>query len=365
MAHVAKYTQCQVGHLFNHYNRDKEKDCNRSNENIDKNRTKDNYNLMERDITPQEFFKQRLDEIYHIDRKDINVMCDWIITLPEELKNEPIEKQREFFSHSCDFLNERYGADNCVGAFVHWDETTPHMHYSFIPVVPDHKHKDYEVALNAKKVISRTELQHFHKDLQNHIREKMPLKDKEITIYKGGKEVTKSTELENFKLEKELQKREEYQKRLEERDKDINVKRDNLNIKINTYNKDVKDYKDKKSKHEMDKTKLDKDIKDLQEKAERLENIKNYFNEKDDFLRQSGINEYQYEREVYLYENQMPGHELPIIQHSNGLWFAEPEINNPFRDADEREHLQIGFNHFIEPDRDNTHNRDRDHDYER
>ena len=70
MAHVAKYTQSQVGHLFNHYNRDKEKDCNRSNESIDKNKTKDNYNLMEREQTPQEYFKQRLNEVYHMNRAD-------------------------------------------------------------------------------------------------------------------------------------------------------------------------------------------------------------------------------------------------------------------------------------------------------
>ena len=49
MAHVAKYTNTQCGHLLNHYNRVNEKDCNRSNEDIDKTRTKENYNLMERE----------------------------------------------------------------------------------------------------------------------------------------------------------------------------------------------------------------------------------------------------------------------------------------------------------------------------
>ena len=87
MAHVAKYTQSQVGHLFNHYNRDKEKDCNRSNESIDKNKTKDNYNLMEREQTPQEYFKQRLNEVYHMNRADINVMVDWIVTLPKDYED--------------------------------------------------------------------------------------------------------------------------------------------------------------------------------------------------------------------------------------------------------------------------------------
>ena len=169
MAHVEKYTQSQVGHLFNHYNRDKEKDCNRSNESIDKNKTKDNYNLMEREQTPQEYFKQRLGEVYHMNRSDVNVMVDWIVTLPKDYDGDP----KEFFQHTVDYLNDRYGADNCIGAFVHMDETTPHLHYSFIPVVPDERHKDYDYKVNAKKVISRKELQNFHPDLQKYLREKM------------------------------------------------------------------------------------------------------------------------------------------------------------------------------------------------
>ena len=73
MAHVAKYTQVQTGHLFNHYNRDKEKDCNRSNQDIDKSKTHENYNLMQREEFPQEYFKSRLDQLYKIDRADVKV----------------------------------------------------------------------------------------------------------------------------------------------------------------------------------------------------------------------------------------------------------------------------------------------------
>ena len=100
----------------------------------------------------------------------------------------------------------------------------------------------------------------------------------------------------------------------------------------------------------------------IKDDVDRLNGIKDYFNEKDDFLRQSGINEYTYEREIYLYENQMPGHEMPIIQHSSGLWFAEPEINNPFRDSDEREQLQKGFDKFLEPEA-HSHSRNHEHDH--
>ncbi|WP_250637226.1 plasmid recombination protein [Weissella cibaria] len=32
-------------------------------------------------------------------------------------------------------MNDRYGQENAVAAVVHYDETTPHLHYAFVPVV--------------------------------------------------------------------------------------------------------------------------------------------------------------------------------------------------------------------------------------
>ena len=81
MAHVAKYTNTQTGHLLNHYNRKNEKDCNRSNEDIDKTRTTENYNLMEREESPQEIYKNRLGELYNLGRADVKTMCDLVISL--------------------------------------------------------------------------------------------------------------------------------------------------------------------------------------------------------------------------------------------------------------------------------------------
>lgn len=54
MTHVAKYTDTQIWHLINHYNRKNKKDCNRSNEDIDKTRTKENYNINGKRRNPKE-----------------------------------------------------------------------------------------------------------------------------------------------------------------------------------------------------------------------------------------------------------------------------------------------------------------------
>ena len=57
------------------------------------------------------------------------------------------------------------------------DEKSPHMHYIFLPVMPNKdfgkntKSGKYKFRLNAKKVISKTELQRAHPDLQKFLRE--------------------------------------------------------------------------------------------------------------------------------------------------------------------------------------------------
>lgn len=47
------------------------------------------------------------------------------------------------------------------------DETTPHMHYAFVPVVEDKKKGGYK--LSAKEAVNRKDLQTFHNDLSKHM----------------------------------------------------------------------------------------------------------------------------------------------------------------------------------------------------
>ena len=59
--------------------------------------------------------------------------------MPDELKNEKQNNQNKFFEETKEFLDKRYGKENVVCAVVHYDETTPHLHYAFIPVTFDEK----------------------------------------------------------------------------------------------------------------------------------------------------------------------------------------------------------------------------------
>ncbi|MBA5973538.1 plasmid recombination protein, partial [Leuconostoc mesenteroides] len=90
----------------------------------------------------------------------------------EELAEAPYEQQSAFFEATTNFLNERYGQENAVAAVVHYDETTLHLHYAFVPVVFDDKKSRYKVS--AKEVLTRQDLQTFHEDLDQHLKKVLP-----------------------------------------------------------------------------------------------------------------------------------------------------------------------------------------------
>lgn len=134
MAHVEKYTSGAAGRMLKHYERAPVK--HRGNENIKPELTELNYNLASEDqpMPQATFVTQRLKGVRVQKRADVNVLCDWVITQPQEL---PADKSRAFFEAAYAFLRDRYGKRNVVSAYVHMDEVTPHMHFAFLPVVAD------------------------------------------------------------------------------------------------------------------------------------------------------------------------------------------------------------------------------------
>lgn len=164
MAHVEKYTSGAAGRMLKHYERAPVK--HRGNENIKPELTELNYNLaFENQPMPQAaFVAQRLKGVRVQKRADVNVLCDWVITQPQEL---PADKSRAFFEATYAFLRDRYGERNVVSAYVHMDEVTPHMHFAFLPIVADQKRGGEKLC--AKEVINRKELQMFHTALQNAV----------------------------------------------------------------------------------------------------------------------------------------------------------------------------------------------------
>ena len=163
MAHVQKFTRGTLGHMLDHYTR------NKTIENVDVSRSHLNYNLAEelQPKPPLDFIHERLGEVKVQNRKDVNVMCDWVVTMPKEYFKENPEQIDDFFKGVFDFAKERYGEENIIGGYVHMDETTPHIHIAFMPIVYEAE-KDRE-KLCAKQVITKTDLATFHKDLEYYL----------------------------------------------------------------------------------------------------------------------------------------------------------------------------------------------------
>lgn len=161
MANVQKYTKSATGHMCSHYDRSAK---NISNENINYELTKENYNLANnRNISQIEFINKRCSEVKCLNRENVNVMCSWVVTAPKDLKKD---KEKMFFKSTYDFLNNRYGEENVISSHVHMDENQPHMHYAFVPVITDKKGIK---KVSAKECINKKALQVFHKDLDKYM----------------------------------------------------------------------------------------------------------------------------------------------------------------------------------------------------
>ena len=205
MAHVEKFKESQLGVMLKHYNRSNE---NYSNENIDKSKTYLNYNLApDHGMSDYEFIKKRCSEVRYLKRDDVVKMCDWIVTMPKDL---PEEKREEFFKEVYEYLKNKYGEENIISAYVHLDETTPHLHFAFVPVVVDQKKGDLKIS--AKEAITKADLKMFHGNLQNHLERKMKCPVNVLN------EATKEGNLaiEEFKRLKASQDYQEAKKMIEE-----------------------------------------------------------------------------------------------------------------------------------------------------
>lgn len=220
MAHVKKFTRANMKGLSIHLDR---KTLNHSNKDIDVERSYLNYDLCQKDGDTLSRLQERLSEVHCLNREDVKVCCSWAVTLPETLKDDSENAQREFFEKTYEFLSKRYGGEkNVVSAQVHNDETTPHMHFAFIPVVDDKKKQREKVS--AKEVLNRKELQSFHQDLDNFLKQEIPHVYQEGIL--NGK--TKDKNIENIHEYKEIQQKIEEKKNellsLSERIPDTNIK---------------------------------------------------------------------------------------------------------------------------------------------
>ncbi|MPQ44545.1 MobV family relaxase [Clostridium tarantellae] len=193
-----KYTRGNVFGLQKHNQRENK---NYANKDITLHRTKENFDISNFEKIN---YLKTIDNIIEENRKsnravrkDAIVYVESIITSDREFfKSLSKSEIINFFSESCNFLCDKVGIHNVIASNVHFDETTPHMHFSFVPITSDG-------SLSAKKLINRQFLRMIQDELPKH------LKSLGFNIergVKGSKE--KYLKVEDFKKEtiKKLEK---------------------------------------------------------------------------------------------------------------------------------------------------------------
>ena len=233
MAHVAKYTRGAIQGLSNHLDRKTE---NHSNKDIDVSKSHLNYDLNQNQGDTISRLNERLEQVYCMNRKDVKAVADWIVTLPKELEDRPADEQRQFFQATKDFLDKQYGEENNISSNVHMDETTPHMHYAFVPVVYDEKKQREKVS--AKIVLNRNHLQSFHDDLDKHLKAEIP------QIYERGVVNGQTVGVETVQELKQLRTQE----------KALSAEIENLSAKRDTVQGEIKAKTSELSAIELDDT---------------------------------------------------------------------------------------------------------------
>lgn len=209
VCHVAKYSRNNIVGIQKHNQRqnksykNKDIDITKSNKNIDfENKTRIKYLEKIEEVIKENRKKGK------VIRKDAILMCESVISAsPEFFLGMDHKDKEKYFKYSYEFLKDRYGEKNIISATVHFDETTPHMHFNFVPITYDGK-------LSAKDLITRIELK--------KIQDKLPryLQSRGFDI-KRGREYSKEKHIqpEDYKKQqiqelRELETKLEYVKKL-------------------------------------------------------------------------------------------------------------------------------------------------------
>ena len=211
MANLKKFTRSAVGHLLAHFERRQKENpetgemeyAKFGNRDIDTMWSELNYRtwppLSESDYevrgvpadeqlqaaweasgAPDESSLERwrriVRETPHSKRKDLASFCCWAVSLPNEI---PVHRAGEFFNLCTRYCIMKYGAENIVGAWVHWDEIgRPHLHVAFVPVVTTTGEDGTEERrISAKVLLNRRHLSGWHGGLTAFLKKAMGIEN--------------------------------------------------------------------------------------------------------------------------------------------------------------------------------------------
>lgn len=174
MASIIKLDESDIVGICRHDNRDNIEHNIQYKVHIDATRTHLNEDLTpirteikgkknpeEIKLSKLQYLHRRLKVLPHMKRKNLKVGCEWVVTLPKEIRAGS-DEDRAFFKATYDFLCGKYGTENVITANIHRDEAQPHLHFCFIPV-------DARGRICAKNITKLSELYSFHPQLQDYL----------------------------------------------------------------------------------------------------------------------------------------------------------------------------------------------------
>ena len=250
--------------MFRHNERKTE---NHSNEDINKDLSHLNYQLIKCDSYSDKINKEIKDR-YKVNksiRKDA-VLCVEVLFTSDKNFFEKLtpEQEKIYFEKSVEFLKEQFGEKNVVFATVHKDETTPHLHAGFIPMTDDGR-LNYKSFVNGRDGLIK---------LQNEYYEKMVELFPELERGQNAKE-TKAKHIAN----------QEYK---------IQQKEKAMELQLEQINKNAMELEEKKKKLEAKKERLKLE----DEKLYNLESIAEHVKESKSFLYKDKIT-VSMDKEIY------------------------------------------------------------------
>ncbi len=133
----SNYKKDNLAGLYKHNER---KNTNYSNKDIHKDISHKNYSIKHCPTTYSNRLKQLIKEFDLKGRiiSTTNVMCEFVITSDKEFfENIGEQETKRYFETAYNFVADynNLGEDFIISAKIHLDETTPHMHITFVPVV--------------------------------------------------------------------------------------------------------------------------------------------------------------------------------------------------------------------------------------
>lgn len=266
---------------------------NHSNEDIDVTRSHLNYDLVEREngMSATAFFNREIARIkaeYQKQhgkalRKDAVTLCSWVVTLPKDFTGD----EKAFFKESVNFFKERYSECIPVTATVHKDETSPHLHYSFIPI--------QDGKLKAKDLETRTSLKTAHQELTAYLEERLGC---ECHLLNGATENGNKTilKMKNEKLQKENEELGQSLKDKENKALDYEPTPKRLTESKGTYEERVKTHQQAVAVKHREQA--------LDEREEQLDERENHFNDEVD-ARAKRLKAQEYEDIIDNYKTEL------------------------------------------------------------